>query len=405
MAKAVERGPEKFIRRALLTLGLLAVASSTFWVARGYMANLSTELYKTRILVGDAREEKDTALDLVSARDREIKQLKAKLKQAVETLDAKDRMIEKRNQQIQDNRRAAEALGEVINKEREEKEQLKKNIKDTIKPHVDNCNKALKDKNDAIAALVMERDSNDRLATNIDKEIERREKEITSLKQQLEGKEGEIMRIRMEHQEIHKEHVQKESHAANIWKATVQDAGSTCPEPLLHLSEGFQLGDMLGNERRRVGVELGFQDANFTRAVLSRWEGMTSYFIVEPPSGPSIHAIRNMTAENIRIRLVIHEDLGSAMKEFSPYSVDYLHISVRVLTTRESVKKVLELSWDKLRPGGLITGGFPCPGTVVQAEQQQIQEVKWAVAEFSKIKNRQASFALEPNSMAWMIRR
>ena len=121
--------------------------------------SLSNEVAQARYALIHSREEKDTALDLVTAKEREVKQLKVKLQQAIDTLDAKDRIIEKRNRQIEDNRQAAKALGEVISKERDEKEQLRKNIENTIRPHVDKCNKALKDKNDAIEALVTERDS------------------------------------------------------------------------------------------------------------------------------------------------------------------------------------------------------------------------------------------------------
>ena len=245
----------------------------------------------------------------------------------------------------------------------------------------------------------------------------------------------------MKYKEIQKENVKQNSHATNIWKATVEDAASShCPSPLPQISEAVQLGEMLQSEKKRVGVELGFQDTNFTEAVLqryeeagdnvsiafeifvesanfscfalangcnnARWNTMTSYFIVEP-SGPNALIIRNMTASNNRVRLMLHEDLVVSMKEFSPLSVDYLHINFRLLKSREVVQQILRTSWDKLRAGALITGGFPCPGTTTtaQVEAHTILEMKWAVAEFCKEKNRQPSFALETDSMAWIIRR
>ena len=41
----------------------------------------------------------------------------------------------------------------------QEKDQIKRNIEGAIRPHVDNCNKALREKNEAISALVEERDA------------------------------------------------------------------------------------------------------------------------------------------------------------------------------------------------------------------------------------------------------
>lgn len=408
-----ERRVERVVRTFLLALGLIAVASSTLWVARNAYVTMSRDTARTRLLLANAREEKDTALELVGARDKEVSQLKQKLQQAIDTPDAKDRVIEKRNQQVQDNKQAAKALGEVIERERKQREDLKRNIDGAIRPHVDNCNKALKEKNEAIAALVLERDSHDRLNTNIDREIEDRERTITRLKNKLEGKEGEIMRLRMEHQEAAKDHSDKASHAANIWKATVEDASSACPSPLPPLSEAFQLGDFLQEERRRVGAELGFQAANFTEGLMERWFAMTSFYVVEP-SGGQIAAVRNVTRANARIRLVIHEDPVAAISEFSESSLDFVHVSPASLGPQEgapggTLERTLEGLWPKVRPGGLISGGFPSPGTTVGATtglgQDEIRAIKFAVAGFSKHKRRQASFALESNSVAWIIRR
>ncbi len=131
---------------------------------------------------------------------------------------------------------------------------------------------------------------------------------------------------------------------------------------------------------------------------------MSSYFVVEPSEG-QVQLIRKMAKENVRIKLVIHEALPAAMSKFSNVSVDYLHVSPALLGNRKVARSVLQESWDKVRPGGVLSGGFPRPGTRVAASAEARQEVKLAVAEFSKSKHRQASFALDPEAMAWMIRR
>ena len=66
-----ERRVERVVRTFLLALGLIAVASSTLWVARNAYVTMSRDMSRTRLLLANAREEKDTALELVGARDKE----------------------------------------------------------------------------------------------------------------------------------------------------------------------------------------------------------------------------------------------------------------------------------------------------------------------------------------------
>ncbi len=244
---AGERKAGRLVRRTLLAIGVLLVLSSAFWVGRNTLASLNGELATTRRLIGSVREEKETALDLVGAREREIDKLRAKLARS-------EGLLDERGREAREAREAQEAATERAREDREEDQRLKREVEAR-------CNEAMGEKNDAIAALVAERESKKRAACGVDEQVAKRDEEIAALKREVEAKEGEIARMREEHKEAHRESLQRESHASNIWNAAVAqaDAGTACEAPLPTLSEASQIGDFLQNEKRRVGVELGFQ--------------------------------------------------------------------------------------------------------------------------------------------------
>jgi hypothetical protein len=104
--------------------------------------------------------------------------------------------------------------------------------------------------------------------------------------------------------------------------------------------------------KRSVGAEVGVNRANFSRRILKMVKPAKLY-LIDPYIGRD-ELYSEVSKKLPRNLSIIRKKSEEALKEFKNDSLDWIYLDGD--HTYEAVKKDLELSWEKVKKGGMITG-------------------------------------------------
>ena len=172
----------------------------------------------------------------------------------------------------------------------------------------------------------------------------------------------------------------------------------------------WQIGQLLENEGKLNGAELGVQLGVFSQQMLSNWPSCKSYMLVDvwdlsenvnynDPANVGKDkqgVIYNQMLENLspyQSQLVINRNFShNASLSVPPNSLDFVYVDAR--HDYESVLEDMRDWWTKLRPGGILAGHDYTTARVVRGYGTQRdgswdqRAVKGAVVQFSQEVNR-----------------
>jgi hypothetical protein len=104
--------------------------------------------------------------------------------------------------------------------------------------------------------------------------------------------------------------------------------------------------------KHSIGAEVGVNRANFSRRILKIVRPAKLY-LIDPYIGKD--ELYSEVSKKLPAGLsIIRKNSEEALKAFQDDSLDWIYLDGD--HTYEAVKKDLELSWDKVKIGGLITG-------------------------------------------------
>ena len=349
--------------------------------------------------------ELQAAYELLATKEAEIAQLRADVRNALDNNVQKDKLLEVRERQLTKNKATAKTIAAALAQEREDKEKLRNGVEEIVKPHIDRCNEALEAKNKAIAAMVMDKDHNAEAVLGVEGKLEAKDREADALRAEILQLKTKVQDLEEWKDEAKHERKRDDDRAKAIWEASVLETSHlrVCPKPLPHLDGVEGLGRLLVEEGLAEGAQVGGGNLAATDGLLKEWIKASSFLLVLDPADLASPPLAALTSPKVRR---VEGSAEGGLVALKRQSLDLLLVG-EPLREKTAALLLLSLCWDKLKPGGLLAGGFvPAGGQdELAADAADAEEVRAIVLDFAQLKKRQPTFGLRAGSSSFLLRK